>query len=176
MKHLVTSIFLLTTFSIQAQTENSVSVGGGLPYNFTTEQFGLNARAYYNIGKTICFGPEFVYFFPQTETIGDEEITKNTFEINFNIHYIFELTHHLGAYPVIGLNYTNEREEIELFDTKETINQDIFGANIGGGFHYGFKKATPFIEYVYIASELREHIVTAGLLFTIGGSHDHEGH
>jgi len=147
-----------------------ISLGGGIPYNATSETVGINLRGYYNIEEHICFGPEFTYFFPRTVTVDDEEIETLIWEINFNAHYIFEVSEGLGVYPIFGLNYTREIENIDFLSSgmAERIVVDAIGLNIGGGFHVPQPSFIPFVEYEYVVGDLSEHIITAGVFFTIG--------
>ena len=146
----------------------TLSFGGGLEYNVTTENLGLNLRGYYNIGKQICFGPEFSYSFPATERIGDLEEEKSVFEVNINGHYIFELfEERLGVYPLFGINYTIEDTELTnlISGEIEQENEKFWGANIGGGFHVPIKNFAPFFEYHYITGQLGESVFTIGVLY-----------
>ena len=145
------------------------SLGGGLEYNTTTENFGLNLRGYYNIGEHFCFGPELSYAFIGDEVIGNIEEDTSVFEINLNAHYIFEVfDERIGLYPLFGFNYTIE--DISLTDLQtgniESETEEIWGTNIGAGFHVPIKNFAPFLEYHYITGQLGEHVVAVGLLYT----------
>jgi len=148
----------------------SFSFGGGIPYNITIEEPGLNLRAYYNVGKEFCFGPEAVFFLPKSEIEGNLETEIRIQEYSLNTHYIFELGEKVGIYPVVGLNYTIEKEEITYLDQDLTEEETFtaFGANLGGGIHFPFGNITPFAEYAYVLSELSEQLVTVGVFYTIG--------
>ena len=164
---IITFLLLFTLSMLSAQ---KYSVGGGTPYNISTESLGINIRSYYNVDDKICFGPELSYFFSTTEIHGEEEIETKVIEFNFNAHYIFEVGEKLGVYPLIGLNYTRELEDITVLTTGEQISEshNIVGINAGGGFHVPFKNFVPFVEYEYVIGDLGEHIVVAGLFFPIG--------
>ena len=159
--------FLLSSHSIVGQ---HISLGGGIPYNASKEHTGLNLRGYYNIGEQICFGPEFTVFFPKTVTHINEEIQTSIWEINFNAHYIFEVSEKLGMYPIIGFNYTREIEDITILSTGLTDKKthQYIGLNIGGGFHLPQPKFVPFIEHEYVVGDLSDHIITVGLFFPLG--------
>ncbi len=153
-------------------TAQKISIGGGMPYNVTVEAPGLNLRGYYNVNESFCFGPEFTFFFPGTESKAEEEIEKSIWEINLNAHYVFELNEQLGVYPILGFNYTREKEDINYAFTNEkaTKTKEAFGLNLGGGFHVPLPQFTPFVEYEYVVSSLSEHIITVGVFFNIGGA------
>ena len=164
-KIITIALFFLIETMLYSQT---LSFGGGLEYNVTTENFGSNLRGYYNIGEQICFGPELSYSFPVTNRIDDFDERKSVFEFNINGHYIFELfEERLGVYPLFGINYT--REDTELTDVisgeKEQENETFWGTNIGGGFHIPIKNFAPFFEYHYITGQLGESVFTVGVLY-----------
>jgi len=164
---------IMLSLSLNMSYGQSFSLGGGIPYNLTAEVPGINLRAYYNIKDKICFGPELTFFAPKTIMHDDEEIKTNIWEFNWNFHYIVEVSEHLGIYPIVGFNYTQEKEDITFMssgeDKTETIN--ALGINIGGGFHRPLENMVPFLEYEYVLGDLSEHIITAGVFFTIGKEH-----
>ena len=129
--------------------KNSVSIGIGPTYSMTLETFGVNSRVYYNVGEKICFGPEFSYF---------KKNDVSEFDVNFIGHYIFE-TAWFGLYPLAGVNYSKEENE------HHTV--DAWGAVFGAGLHRNLRFLTVFMEYAHIESELKNDIVTAGLMLTI---------
>ncbi len=94
---------------VSAQT---FSVGLAGAYGDDIENFGINARAYINSNNhRFCIGPEFTYFFQDTRVDGDDREEVNLFEVNFNGHYIFELTKKLGFYPLTGLNSARKKKK-----------------------------------------------------------------
>lgn len=166
---IVVVVLFFTCFS-QITFAQSFSVGGGVPYNLSIESPGINLRGYYNVAETFCFGPEFIFFFPKKEIHDNKETEISIQEFNVNAHYIFELKKHIGIYPLVGLNYTLEREKITYLDKAETANDLIksFGVNLGGGIHFPISNFVPFLEYEYVLGDLKEHIVTFGAFITLG--------
>lgn len=158
----------------------SVSVGGGPIGSLELGTPGINLRTYYNHGEHVCGGIEASVFLPSRHhTLVDAEVTEYLSEINLNIHYVFELTHHLGWYPVVGFNATRIRETVTgpwLTEADVHIVQAA-GANLGGGLHGKFKRWSPYLEYKYVAGELADHFIAAGVVFTFSkrepdGSHE----
>jgi len=136
---------------------NSFSTGLGTAFSTAKETLGINGRAYYNIGHHICFGPEVSYF------NGRE---KDLLDFNLVGHYIFE-TKLAGIYPLIGLNYSIENEEIineEGEEEQESI--DAIGIKFGAGAHRNFGKFTVFVEYSRVQSELKDNFFAVGAFFT----------
>jgi hypothetical protein len=127
--------------------ENSYTLGFGVPYSFELSAVGFNTRFYHNSGEAFCFGPEFSFFKNEEAEIWD---------IDFVVHYIIE-TPWLGIYPVAGINYTKETDELK--------SEDALGFLWGAGMHRNFKKFTLFAEYTRVESQLRDHFITTGLMY-----------
>ena len=166
---IITILFLFSVCTIHGQT--SFSLGGGIERNLTIDAFGGNLRAYYNVGDHFCIGPEFSAFLPKTIEREDETEEIHVWEVNLNAHYIFELNHKLGVYPIIGLNYTREREEITLLNSTEAPEEETvtaWAANFGFGFHVPFDQVVPFAEYHFTTGKLQEHIVSIGVFYMFG--------
>jgi len=178
MKLLLTNIIsaMICLVAIEGKAQQ-FSGGGAISYNATLQTPGINLRSYYNVDHHLCFGPEITFFLPTTEIKEDEEITKTVREINFNAHYIIELSEHVGVYPIIGVNYTREREEILFFadGAREELTTDAVGLNIGAGIHVPLSSVIPFLEYQYVIGTFKEHIISAGAFYTFGKtSESHE--
>jgi hypothetical protein len=138
--------------------EKSLTIGIAGPYSFEIGMVGINARMYYNVGETICFGPEYAYF--KTDEV-------EVVDFDFVGHYIFE-TPLAGIYPLAGLNYTIEKE----LDHNETLAD--FGIVFGAGIHRNLKKLTVFTEYSRVEFGIHDQFLTAGIMynFIIEAIHD----
>ncbi len=135
-------------------TENSISIGLGIPYSFEINTVGANIRAYYNIGESICFGTEFSFF-----KNGEYQIV----DFDFIGHYIFE-TRWVGIYPLIGANFTIERMEHSSGLNNET--NESLGIVFGAGLHRNFKKITLFTEYSRVELGIEDQFFTVGVMYT----------
>ncbi|GAA4275853.1 hypothetical protein GCM10022259_05770 [Aquimarina mytili] len=123
--------------------------------------FGINTRIYYGPNNHFCFGPE-ITFFPYQEI--DEEYELSITELNLNAHYVFELTHSFGVYPLSGINYSLEKER--LIDQSNTKEEE-FGLNYGLGVHYGLGKCFVFGEFKGVAGKLNDEFVTVGVIIQL---------
>ncbi len=124
----------------------------------------------------LCFGPEFNYFLPKTISVGGEDERENLWEINLNAHYVFELGHKVGAYPIAGLNYSRE-SILELSHSEgEPVIESAFGVKVGVGAHYSIGRLVPFLEYLYLASELGQHSVVIGTFIILWEKEQTEKH
>jgi hypothetical protein len=141
---------------------------------------GFNIRGYYNFhDERVCFGPEFTFFRKRREVLEEEQIDKSLFEFNFNGHYVFEITHKFGLYPLYGVNYSREREDITFFNTgeKEDLIIDKWGFNLGGGFHYFLiGDLVLFAEYDHLFSQLSQNTYSAGLFYVFGSDKKEQSH
>ncbi len=129
--------------------ERSLTIGLAGIYSNELESIGIHGRMYYNIGESICFGPE--YSFIKTEEI---EIV----DFDFVGHYIFE-TPWVGIYPLVGVNYSVE-EELEHDETIAEV-----GLVFGAGIHRNFKNFTGFIEYSRVEYGIEDQFITFGLMY-----------
>ena len=167
MKKLIPYLILTLCVWGHGAVAQSYSLGAGLAYGDDIKEPGINVRGYYNLaGNRICFGPEFTYFKKRTENSASEELDVSLFELNFNAHYIFEVNHKLGVYPIVGLNYSQEKEKYA--DTGEEDTLKKWGANLGIGTHYAVNKFTAFLEYDHLFSNLSQNTFILGVFYTFG--------
>ena len=168
-KFLLLAIVLLCS-QVHAQ---SITTGAAAIYGDDIDNLGIHLRAYYNLwDERVCFGPEYTYFFPTTRNFDGEEVEIGLSEFNFNMHYIFEVTHKIGVYPLAGFNLSRETEQGEGLNHKSV--QSEVGLNLGAGFHVPFGDFVVFAEYDRLFSELAQNSFLVGVLINFGekpGSH-----
>ncbi len=109
---------------------------------------GVNLRFHYFPSHKMCFGLE-SNLFPQNDHALSEGM-----EVTFNGHFIFELSHHWGVYPLVGAGWKNLKHE------------SGFRALTGGGFHGMYGRFAPYFEYIYSSGFEPEGIVIIGTFFT----------
>ena len=153
---------MLVVCNIAIAQENFV-VGVGSSLELDENIFGANFRTYYGLNKQFCFGPE-VSYFPFQEI--DEEYQLSIVDLNFNAHYIFEINHELGVYPLSGFNYTIEKERL-INDNNKSIQVEELGLNYGLGLHYNFGNFYLFGEFKGIVGQLNDHFLTLGAIFSL---------
>lgn len=171
MKPIILVALILTSVSINDVLSQSYSLGGALIYGDDIGEFGGHARAYYNLkNDKICFGPEFSQFSKKKITVGSEEITARLREVNFNLHYIFELNETWGVYPLVGLNMSFVNEEITNISSghTETHKAEEFGTNLGIGLHKNVNRWMIFGEFDRLFSDLSQNSFLIGAFFTFG--------
>lgn len=156
---------LLLLLIITQLAKAQLLVGGGPLYGDDIEELGANIRLYTFVGDKICFGPEFTAFGKHDTMIDGEAAELSLWEVNFNGHYIFEVSEGLGLYPVAGFNYSKETEAIA--GHADAI-EDAFGINLGIGVHYELNKLIVYTEYDRLFSDLSQNSFTVGVLFHLG--------
>ena len=129
----------------------------------STSLSGVNSRVYYGVDERFCFGPE-LSFFPYQKISDEYEVSL--FEMNFNAHYVFEVAHHLGIYPLGGFNYTFENERSN-FDSEEMERHQAAGVNYGLGLHYAINRVLLFGEYKGVVGELNDEFFTLGAVILL---------
>lgn len=142
--------FLLIAFthvSLAQMKENGV--GPGASVVFGKEETGINLRFHYFPNHKSCFGIE-TNIFPKE----GHDLTENM-EITLNGHLIFELSEHIGVYPLAGVGWKNLHDE------------SGFRALMGGGFHGKYGRFAPYTEYIYGAGFESEGIFIVGTFYTI---------
>lgn len=176
LKFKIICSLILLSLTVSSLKSQSISLGGGFEYNLSIDEVGYQLRAYYNIGEHICFGPEFTSFGSSTFQEGDEEITESSIEFNFNGHYIFELSHKLGTYPIVGVNHTRIDESYINLTTGETGIKDIntWAANLGWGVHFKINTTSIFFEYHASISKPGDHILSVGGFYNFGDQQEQE--
>jgi hypothetical protein len=162
-KKVILLIGLIVGINSVVFSQQGLTVGSGGTLETTNELYGINARVFYAINEHFCFGPE-ASIFPFQEI--DEVFEKSIIDLNVNAHYIFEITHELGIYPLSGINYTIEHERlIENIETSEKTKK--IALNYGFGAHYKINNMFLFAEFKGIIGQLSAEFITAGVLFNL---------
>ncbi len=164
------SILLFFLIAIPSKAQQGWMVGIAPSIELNEHLFGANARLYYGPNDHFCFGPE-VTLFPYQEIDDEYELTVT--ELNLNAHYIFELTHKLGMYPLTGINYTIEKERlIEQSNRNEEENE--FGLNYGFGIHYNLGSLYAFTEFKGVVGKLNDEFISIGVIFSLFSKQEEE--
>lgn len=182
-RKLSVTFFLLLFLSVQAFSQR-FDIGVAAVYGDDITKFGQNTRFYVNTNDhRFCLGPEFSWFQEDSKMVGGEELQRNLVEFNFNGHMNLEIVGPLMFYPLIGLNYSVEKEDyVHNGEIEESETLKEWGFNLGSGLHYNLGKDwILFAEYDHLFSKLSQNTLTFGLLVGFGkikGDHGHheEGH
>lgn len=153
---------LLCLYTIQTNAQDQWMLGLAPSLELEEDLLGVNARIYYGVDEHFCFGPE-VTFFPNQGI--ENGFDLKIVELNLNAHYIFELSHNLGIYPLSGVNYSIEQRESNI--TIEEEKEDAFGLNYGLGLHYNIGKTFVFAEFKGVVGKLNDEFISIGMIFSI---------
>lgn len=156
---LLTVLILFTVSAVQAQSKWGWDVAAAGIYGKNLETIGPQVRAYFLVNEHICFGPEFGWLNATYTDASGHRSSVDLYEWNVNAHYVFEVGHQFGIYPLAGLNWTIEQEA--------ELTQKEFGINVGTGFHVFANRWVPFVEYSYLMGQLSDHKVILGTYFII---------
>ena len=89
-------------------------------------------------------------------------------DINANLHYLFDIAPKTKVYPLVGLGYTNWNVELELLD-HETIKatKEKLAVNVGAGIQYELtNKVNVDAEVKYqIIDNYNQVVVGVGLAY-----------
>lgn len=151
-------------FALTAQIKGTVEATGAYSFNLDTP--GINFRNYYFLSEKLHLGIEYTHFFDNTEHFLDEKVVTSADVFDLNSNYFVELTPHFLFYTVLGLDYSREKEEIQLMDENEIQRDDAFGYNVGGGFEVPFNHHWAVLaEYTHTFSDLKDNIFFVGLVY-----------
>ncbi len=152
--------FILFCSCFQFSFAQSIMFSAGGSYGTNIEQFAPNVRLYYGLNEHICFGPEYTYYHMKNNDTEKSALD----EVGFVVHYIFEIGESIGAYPVVGINYSLEKEYHH--NTLEH-QKNAFGTSVGAGIHGKIKHFMPFAEYKYITGQLSQHTFSVGIIYNM---------
>lgn len=175
-------LILLLFFTLQAYAQR-FDTGVAAVYVDDITKFGQNTRFYVNTNDhRFCLGPEFSWFQEDSKMVGGEELQRNLQEFNFNGHMNIQFVGPLMYYPLIGLNYSVEKEDyVHNGQVEESETLKEWGFNLGSGLHYNLGKDwILFAEYDHLFSKLSQNTLTFGILVGFGkikgGHHENDGH
>ncbi len=176
-----TVTFFLLLFITSSAFSQRFDIGVAGVYGDDITKFGQNTRFYVNTkDHRFCLGPEFSWFQEDSKMVSGEELQRNLVEFNFNGHVNLELFGPLMFYPLIGLNYSVEKEDfLHNGDIEESETLKEWGLNVGSGLHYSLKEDwIVFAEYDHLFSNLSQNTLTFGILVGFGkikgGHHDED--
>ena len=152
----------LITLGASAQ-KGEQNVGAHVLYGTDAGNIGFGVKYQKNITDAI-----------RLEAVGDYYLKSDgvsMFDVDINGHYLFPLSDKITAYPLVGINYTDWKEDryIEVTDVEFEYASVGFGLNLGGGIQY---KLT---DKIRIGAELKYQtisgastaVVGAGITFTL---------
>lgn len=134
MKKIFITLFIaLFGLGASAQTKGEQNIGVHILYGTDWSNIGFGVKYQNNITDAIRLEAVGEYY-PETDGY-------SMFDISINGHYLFPLSDKVIAYPLVGLNYTSDKQKLGMDDVEE--DEDVFenknsniGLNFGGGIQY----------------------------------------
>lgn len=168
-------LFLLLALHCSSNAQ-TLSIGAGVIYGDDIKSAGVHLRGYYNLpNEKVCFGPEYSYFLETSETKNGEEISLQLSEVNFNAHYLIEVSENWGIYPLGGANLSFETETVKHSGVLMTHTHSFWGINLGAGIHRPIGRWVLFSEYDHLFSNPSQNSFLLGAFFTFSKEHKEQG-
>lgn len=126
-KFLLIALMAVMGMSVQAQSVKGDMVAGvnvayGTKDGFSN--FGIGAKFQYNFTDALRIEPSATYFF-------EKDYTK-MWDVNVNLHYLFNVADKLSLYPLAGVSLVGVKAEF----LGASASESKFGANLGAGAQY----------------------------------------
>ena len=158
-KLLVLVCAAVMSISASAQ-KGEKAIGVNLSYGSKIKNAGIGVKAQYFLADRLRGEASVDYFFKKDYT--------SMWDINANLHYLFDIAPKTKVYPLVGLGYTNWNVELELLDhgtikaTKEKL-----AVNVGAGIQYELtNKVNVDAEVKYqIIDNYNQVVVGVGLAY-----------
>ena len=144
-------LFLVAAFAmVSAFASAQVAVGVHTLYGTGVENLGIGVRGRYDITDKFRADANFNYYFKKNNL--------EFWDLNANLHYLFNLTDKFTVYPMAGLGYANVKSSWEYQNLgivyKTNDNYGKFCVNFGGGVDYALT------EDLYLNAEVRYQVVS----------------
>lgn len=147
-------IICVAVLGIAASHAEKGQKGLGFNVNYGTEieNFGLGAKFQYFFTDHLRGEASFNYFFKKHETY--------MWDVNADLHYLFNVTDRFHLYPVLGLTLANAK-------TSGIDGVTKFGANIGGGAEFDVANdfAVNFQVRYSAVSKIDQAVITLGATY-----------
>ena len=158
-KLLVLVCAAIMSISASAQ-KGEKAIGVNLSYGSEIKNAGIGVKGQYFLADRLRGEASVDYFFKKDYT--------SMWDINANLHYLFDIAPKTKVYPLVGLGYTNWNVELELLDhgtikaTKEKL-----AVNVGAGIQYELtNKVNVDAEVKYqIIDNYNQVVVGVGLAY-----------
>lgn len=126
-KIIMMAVAMMMAVTVNAQSaKGAMAVGGnfniGLDHGYNN--FGIGAKYSYNFINHLRGEASFDYFFKKD--------FLSQWDINVNLHYVFDIKEKHGLYPLAGFTYVHNHANI----LGATANTGHAGFNLGGGYEY----------------------------------------
>jgi hypothetical protein len=148
----------LSACLLPAQTE----LGGGLVFATAADEIGFHLKGRFALSPRFDLSPSVNLFVFESAGAND----RYFWEVNGDVHALFDATTRLLVYPLAGLNLGVRQWRYPNQDRNR--NQVRPGLNLGGGAAY---YVTPGLaassELKFVLSEFRQVVLSVGVMITL---------
>ena len=150
-------LFLVAAFAmVSAFASAQFAVGVHTLYGTDVANLGIGVRARYDINDQFRADGNFNYYFKKNNL--------EFWDLNANLHYLFNITDKFTAYPLGGLGYVNTKVTYTSYEGIDKYGKPItaevstsdgrLGVNLGGGVDFALT------DDLYLNGEVKYQIVS----------------
>ena len=150
-------LFLVAAFAmVSAFASAQFAVGVHTLYGTDVANLGIGVRARYDINDQFRADGNFNYYFKKNNL--------EFWDLNANLHYLFNITDKFTAYPLGGLGYVNTKATYTSYEGIDKYGKPItaevstsdgrLGVNLGGGVDFALT------DDLYLNGEVKYQIVS----------------
>ena len=150
-------LFLVAAFAmVSAFASAQFAVGVHTLYGTDVANLGIGVRARYDINEQFRLDGNFNYYFKKNNL--------EFWDLNANLHYLFNITDKFTAYPLGGLGYVNTKATYTSYEGIDKYGKPItaevstsdgrLGVNLGGGVDFALT------DDLYLNGEVKYQIVS----------------
>lgn len=144
-KLLVLVCAAIVSISASAQ-KGDKAIGVNLSYGAKVKNIGLGVKGQYYLTDRLR-GEASIDHFLKKDNV-------SMWDINANLHYLFDVAPKLQVYPVVGVGYTKWNVHFVLLDgKKKSASEDRLAVNLGCGVQY------QLINRINVNAELKYQII-----------------
>lgn len=120
---------MLTCMSAAAQ-QGTKAIGATLSYGTEIENLGIGVKYQHYFTDRLRGEGSFNYFLKKNNV--------SAWDLNANVHYLFNVAEKINVYPLAGLGYSNwSVSDFEIYGVKvEGTSAGKIAVNLGGGVEY----------------------------------------
>ena len=137
------------------------ALGAQLVFGSETNSFGLGVKGQYYFTDQIRGEGSFDYFFKNKGV--------SMWDINANVHYLFDVANKVKVYPLAGLGYTNWSYKYEYPGHSVIEGSDgRLAINLGGGAEYELTKdlsVNAELKYQIVSNNYSQLVLGVGVAY-----------